>query len=215
MTPPDRDSAPLFHLPGMAGVSSDRGRIIDAAANMVTADGNLELSWDKVAAASGVPLVTIHPLFPSADALLAATLTLTDARNATAYYSDANSLGWRGMDSYVRLMQAVVSQPGAIKIYSRLRWEAVDRKHAAHEWLNQHREISYETLMRAVETGVERGEMLPEIDARQVAETMLGISEGVQLQWLASKGKVTAANAMADYVALLRHRYATEGFKGE
>ena len=215
MTPPDRDSAPLFHLPGMAGVSSDGGRIIDAAANMVTQDGNLELPWEKVAAASGVPLETVRRLFPSADALLAATLTLTDSRNATAHYSDAHSRGWKGMESYVRLMRAVETQPGAIKIYSRLRSEAVDRKHAAHEWLSQHREISYETLMHSVETGVEGGEMLPDIDARQVAETMLGISEGVQLQWLASKGKVSAANAMADYVALLRHRYATEGFKGE
>lgn len=213
MTPPDQDRSPLFQLPVMAGFSSDRGRVIGAAADLVTAEGNLELPWELVAKRSGVHEDVVRRLFPTTDALLAATLTLVDSRNATRYYGSVDGEGWAGLEVFVALMGLVAKQEGNIKAYSRLRFEAIDPQHAAHEWLMEHREANYDVLINAVQTGIDKGEMTADINPQLVAQTLLGIAEGIQLQWLASKGKVPVQAAVRDYVDLLRSRYATENFK--
>lgn len=213
MTPPDRDRTPLFQLPGLGGLTSDRGRVINAAAGIVTYDGDHTLPWALVAERSGVSEAEVRRLFPSEDALISATMSLTDSQIFADHFDAEAGRGWTGLDNYAPLLKAASDQPGSIKVYSRFRWDALDPNHPAHEWLGQHRDLNYGVLQRAVRTGVEDGDMAPEIDAIQVSETMMGIAEGVQLQWLASGGKVDIADALRDYVRLLKGAYATDQYK--
>ncbi len=214
MSPTERNTLPQASIPGPLGRNSERGRILDAAANYLAKHGFERLPASVLAQDSGIPESRLKQHFPTEEALFASTLNLVDAKNISAYFAGAQGRGWAGLEAWAPLLDAVVHQPGALQLYSTMRAQAGDREHPAHGWVTTHRDLCVDVLQHAMLTGIDAGEIDPSIPVDLVAYQMIAMTEGVQLHWLSSGGRAKQGEPIRAFVENLRYRYGVPPHQG-
>ncbi|MDR2255145.1 MAG: TetR family transcriptional regulator [Arthrobacter sp.] len=205
---------PQASIPGPLGRNSERGRLLDAAADHLAEHGFERLPAAALARAAGVAEERVRQHFPTEEAMFASALTLVDARNISAYFAGAQGRGWAGLEAWAPLLDAVVHQPGALQLYSTMRAQAGDSEHPAHGWVSTHRDLCTEVLQHAMLTGIEAGEMAPSMPVDLIAYQMIAMTEGVQLHWLSSGGRAQQGEPLRAFVEDLRYRYGLPAREG-
>ena len=190
--------------------TSPRARIVEAAVEYLTEHGFHELPAAEVAKLAKVNESVLHELFPLEDSLYAAALNFTDVRNLSAYFAGDAGRGWTGLYGWVELMRAVPLQPRVFEVYTRMCSASGDQESAGYDWVTSHREVCYEVIDHAVETGIADGTMDPDIAKLDISHDLLGIADGVGLHWIGTEGRIDIGGAVQDFVELLEYRYGVK-----
>ncbi|WP_394162945.1 hypothetical protein [Galactobacter valiniphilus] len=184
-----------------------RARAITAFARHLKGGGIPDFSFPAMAKAVRLTEEQLGELFPSADVLAAAAMSRLFAEADQQFFSGNDGRGWVGLGNYAALMRDLEPKRGAVSMFVRLRVEAADPEHPAHEILDELRNRNIEALESIFRGGVEDGVMRPELDPRRMALATLGLIEGSQgLKQVIDEG-VDVAGTFEEFVELLKLKY--------
>lgn len=207
MTPSNAGSGVSNGLMG-APALTPRARAITAFARHLKGGGIPDFSFPAMAKAVRLTEEQLGELFPSADVLASAAMSRLFAEAEQQFFSGNEGRGWRGLENYIALMRDLEPKRGAVSMFVRLRVEAADPEHPAHEILDELRNRNVEELESIFKGGVEDGVMSAELDPRRMAFATLGLIEGSQgLKQVIDEG-VDVAGTLEEFVELLKLKYA-------
>jgi len=176
-----------------------RLEIVEAAAAVFAARGYAGGSLRQVAKDIGVSVTSVMHHFPSKEILLEAVLDHADTEAVRAADLDASRDGLRG--TIGRLVRDGQSHPNLLRLLAILSSEASAPEHPAHSWFVQR----YERVESSVGDWIAADPDLdvPPADQRALARRVVGLWDGLQLQWLLRGGFDLAGELDAGVAALL------------
>ncbi|MFC8371273.1 TetR/AcrR family transcriptional regulator [Streptomyces sp. CB02400] len=184
-----------------AAADARRTAILDAATAGFARGGYLNSSLARIAADAGTSATVVLHHFGSKEKLLMAVLEAREERN---YLKVHGSVPHDDVREQFRAVLALathnLTEPGLIELFAKLSVEATDPAHPAHAFFT----TRYEGAARALATGLRgalaAGRLRPGTDPDQVAREVLAVSDGLQVQWALSQGRL---DFVADYRAYL------------
>ena len=121
--------------------------------------------------------------FGSKENLIIAVLQERDVRDVAASMSDAGSTESLG-DGIIRSVTRTKASPGLARLYTAFAAAATDPAHPAHGFFRQRYKAIRQTTQRELEIAIREGRLDPAIDVKIASQQILGILDGLQLQWL-------------------------------
>ena len=172
--------------------AAKREAILDAALAVFGEVGLHGASLREIASRVGVSHQSLMHYFPTKNELLMAVLRRRDERLRRHFNDDAGmSIG-----ELITLAEDNVRMPGVIELYNMASAEATNDEHPAHAYYAEfYQSIIAATarfLRRAADQGVLREGWTPQSAARAI----LGMMDGLQLQWLYDREEVNVAQTM-------------------
>jgi len=183
-----------------------RARILGIAFEMMAEKGYRGTSIAQVAARAGISQSGLLHHFPSKQALLIAVIDHRQETDSRLLVDADGELlhGWTAFASLTELVRHNGTRPQVVRMFVTLCAEAMDPEHPAHDWIQGHYADGERTLTAAIEAGVADGSMRADIPATTIARLTLSIMDGLQLQWLASEGRLDMAEQFDAYVDHLK-----------
>ncbi|GAA1907584.1 TetR/AcrR family transcriptional regulator [Lapillicoccus jejuensis] len=142
----------------------------------------------------------------SKEALLAEVLRLRGREDAAVAAAD-EAVGFAVLDRLEHVVALNTTRPGLIRLYVTLSAEAVDPEHPAHDWLLEHLEAVREAVSGALRRGVAAGTVRPGTPVDTVAQLVVAVLDGLQVQWVADPGSIDMVRAARTAFAALRAPY--------
>ncbi|MFJ9085501.1 TetR/AcrR family transcriptional regulator [Streptomyces sp. NPDC102384] len=162
-----------------------RAAAIEAAAELFGAAGYRGATFKDVAAKLGMTAAGLTYYFPDKDALLAAVLDERDRPAVTEGTALPPSPSRTDITDHVmRILTENITHPGLAELHCVLSAEATSIEHPAHEHFRDRYRKARELLTDAFEASIARGEIRSSVPPRALATLLLGVLDGVQLQWL-------------------------------
>ncbi|MEO7350250.1 MAG: TetR family transcriptional regulator [Terrimesophilobacter sp.] len=169
-----------------------RQAILDAALEVFGEVGLHGASLREIASRVGVSHQSLMHYFPTKNELLMAVLRRRDER-LRRHFSDE---GGMSIGQLIVVAEGNVKVPGLIELYNMASAEATNEEHPAHEYYAEFYENLIDSmslfLSRAHEGGFLRAGWTP----KTAAQAILGMMDGLQLQWLYDRENVNVAEAM-------------------
>lgn len=157
--------------------------IVDAAAQLFAVRGFRGTSIAAVAAEVGLTDAGVLHHFPTKRALLAAVLersTVDSLGDAKAVFAPGGVAALRGLADWGDVMERQRHQTG---LEVTLGAESIDPDADLHEFFVKRYRTVLRWLTKAVQQGIDRGELRSDVDARQEAIALIAFLDGVRLQW--------------------------------
>jgi len=179
--------------------AAKREAILDAALEVFGEVGLHGASLREIAGRVGVSHQSLMHYFPTKNALLMAVLRRRDER-LRSHFDDAQGMS---ISELVSLATDNVRSPGVIELYNMASAEATNPEHPAHAYYAEFYESiiasSARYLQRAADRGVLRDGWAPDTAARAI----LGMMDGLQLQWLYDRDNVHVADTLRLLISVL------------
>lgn len=179
--------------------AAKREAILDAALEVFGEVGLHGASLREIAGRVGVSHQSLMHYFPTKNALLMAVLRRRDER-LRSHFDDAQGMS---ISELVSLATDNVRSPGVIELYNMASAEATNPEHPAHAYYAEFYESiiasSARYLQRAADRGVLRDGWAPDTAARAI----LGMMDGLQLQWLYDRDNVHVADTLKLLISVL------------
>ncbi|MFJ4620711.1 TetR/AcrR family transcriptional regulator [Streptomyces sp. NPDC088812] len=184
-----------------AAADSRRAAIIEAATLHFARAGYLSSSLAKIAADAGTSATVIVHHFGSKEKLLMAVLVAREERNYLRVHGAVPHDDVREQFRAVLALAAHnLTEPGLIELFAKLSVEATDPAHPAHAFFVTRNEGAAGALAASLRAALAAGQLKPDIDPDQIAREILAVSDGLQVQWAISRGRL---DFLADYRAYL------------
>jgi hypothetical protein len=113
-------------------------------------------------------------------------LEANDAVQLATVRTDETALGF--IDSAIALARRNLNSREAVRLLAVLAAEASAPEHAAHDWFTQRYDRIRATITEAVDDDIAAGRLPAGIHAADVAPQIIGLWDGLQLQWLIDPG---------------------------
>ncbi|HEY9498124.1 MAG TPA: TetR family transcriptional regulator [Terrimesophilobacter sp.] len=179
--------------------AAKRQAILDAALAVFGEVGLHGASLREIAGRVGVSHQSLMHYFPTKNELLMAVLRRRDER-LRRHFDDEDGMS---LAELISLAEDNVGMPGVIELYNMASAEATNEDHPAHAYYAEFYESIIASnaryLQRAADRGVLREGWTPESAARAI----LGMMDGLQLQWLYDRDDVHVAETMKLLVSAL------------
>ena len=179
--------------------AAKRQAILDAALAVFGEVGLHGASLREIAGRVGVSHQSLMHYFPTKNELLMAVLRRRDER-LRGHFDDEDGMS---LAELISLAEDNVGMPGVIELYNMASAEATNEDHPAHAYYAEFYESIIASnaryLQRAADRGVLREGWTPESAARAI----LGMMDGLQLQWLYDRDDVHVAETMKLLVSAL------------
>lgn len=104
-------------------------------------------------------------------------------------------------DAFLDLAEQHEADPTFIRFFTTLAAESLNPEHPAHEWFLDRYERLRVGLASAIRSEQEAGRMRADLDAERVAELLLAILDGLELQHLLD-GRVTITAPLRSFLSL-------------
>lgn len=179
-----------------------REEILDATVKVFAGSGFHGGSIRDIAERVGISQAGLLHHFANKEALLEAVLTRRDEL-ATERMGAQATTGAGLLDALVELSAYNQTTPGLVALFTVLSGEATAADHPGHDFFRRRYDDLRALIRDAVRRGQQDGELRPDLDAEQVARTMIALLDGLQLQWLYDPTFELATPARA-YVDSLR-----------
>jgi AcrR family transcriptional regulator len=168
-----------------AKTEARRAEILRTALDAFAERGFQGSSLRDIADAVGLSPAGILHHFSTKEALLAAVLAEKDAESV-AHFDGAHGLGV--LDALRGVVQANLAQPGLIRLFTTLSAEAINEEHPAHEYFQLRYAGARELIAEGLRQGQQDGDVSATIDVAMAASLLIGIMDGLQMQWLLNEG---------------------------
>lgn len=159
-----------------------RAEVIEKAIAAFAERGFTGTSMREIALAVGMTQQGLSHHFPSKEALLEAVLAHRDATGVEHHKAAHRSV----MGTLRAIVEENSSSPGLVQLSVMLAAEAITPSHPAHEFFQEHWSGAREVFTRLLARGQAEGEVRTDLPAEELAVVLVGLFEGIQLQWLAN-----------------------------
>lgn len=184
---------------GMAGPTgrspkgaARREAILDAALAVFGEVGLHGASLREIAGRVGVSHQSLMHYFPTKNELLMAVLRRRDER-LRQHFADEGGMSIREL---ISVAEDNVGIPGLIELYNMASAEATNEEHPAHEYYAEFYESMIDSMAQFLERAEERGVLRDGWTAKSAARAILGLVDGLQLQWLYDREDVRVAQTV-------------------
>ena len=160
-----------------------RREIVDAALDVLAVSSFQNSSLDEIARRVGITRQGLLHYFGSKDNLIIAVLQERDTRDIAAGLGAAHSSQSAG-DAMQRSVDRTQASPGLARLYTAFAAAATDPAHPAHEFFRHRYDDIRETTRRGIEAAISERRVDPAVDAGTASQQIVGILDGLQLQWL-------------------------------
>lgn len=172
--------------------AAKREAILAAALEVFGEVGLHGASLREIASRVGVSHQSLMHYFPTKNALLMAVLRRRDERLRSHF----NDEGGMSLSELVSLAEDNVRSPGVIELYNMASAEATNAEHPAHAYYAEFYESIIASHARYLRRAVERGALREGWTPETAARAILGMMDGLQLQWLYDRDDVHVAETM-------------------
>ncbi len=179
--------------------AAKREAILDAALAVFGEVGLHGASLREIASRVGVSHQSLMHYFHTKNELLMAVLRRRDER-LRQHFADE---GGMSISELISVAEGNVKVPGLIELYNMASAEATNRAHPAHEYYAAFYESLIESMSLFLARAEERGVLREGWTAKTAAQAILGMMDGLQLQWLYDRDNVNVADAMNLLVSTL------------
>ncbi|MFC8798756.1 TetR family transcriptional regulator [Promicromonospora sp. NPDC057138] len=184
---------------GAGAKSAERRRSIVEAAHAVFAERGYQAgSFQEIADRVGMSQTGLLHYFPTKSELLLAVLHRRDEITVDAAPESEGLI-----QGIVGRARANESLPGVIELYSVLCAESTTEGHPARSYfVGRFAEIrtTYAAELRALQA---EGRVRPGVDPERAAASLVGLWDGLQVQWLLEPERIDVATCLRDYLELL------------
>lgn len=180
-----------------AKTAERRAAITAAARDVFAAHGFRSGSVQEIADRSGISQSAVLHHFPTKEDLLLAVLADRDARG------DDLSEGLALEDGVLAQATHNAEAPGIIELYTTLCAESTSPEHPAHRYFAERfrrTRAAFGEQFRELERA---GRLRPGVDPELAGAGLVGLWDGVQLQWTMSPDEVDVAAALRHYLDLV------------
>lgn len=193
-----------------AGSEDKKARILAEALTLFSTRGYVATSLADIARASDISKAGLLHHYSSKDQLLAAVLEERDRRTLSRL-PGGDARAEAALDAWVEMVAHNQRHPDGVALYTAMSAAVIDADHQAHPWFREHLLGAISYLVDALERGKTMGEVRPGAPSEQIARKLVGLSDGLQVQWLCSRadgGKdVDMREVMAGMVADVKDRW--------
>jgi AcrR family transcriptional regulator len=159
-----------------------RAEIVASATSVFSARGYRGGSLREIAKQLDMSLTAVVHHFPSKSELLVAVLEDADSAHADSFQADSRNEGVAyAVLQYVRRN---VDRPEMLRLLALMAAESSAPDHPAHEWFRRRYDLTIGTLAIAVRRDQEEGRISSVRDPQGIAESVVALWDGLQLQWL-------------------------------
>lgn len=177
-----------------AGTQARREEIVRAASRTFAAKGYRTGSLADVAEQVGITHAGVLHHFGSKEQLLVAVLQQRDDDGVRDLEGQHIPGGVELFRHLVRTVRANAARPGIVQGYTVLVGESVTQGHPARDWVVQRFAVLRGQVADAVQ---EIGPHVPRADAVRAADAVIGVMDGLQVQWLLDPDAVDLPDATA------------------
>ncbi|MFH5824756.1 TetR/AcrR family transcriptional regulator [Georgenia sp. AZ-5] len=174
------------------GSEDKRERILHEAFDLFARRGYSATSLNDVARAADISKAGLLHHFESKEALFSAVLERRDAADMAGMEAFDGDV-WAFLDLWVDLVERNAGKPGMVGLYTAMAIGGVDADHPAHPWLHHHFLRAIDQTAEHFERGKVGGVVAPDAPSRELARTLVALSDGIQLQWLCARADAAAA----------------------
>jgi AcrR family transcriptional regulator len=157
-----------------------QAEVIEKAMAAFAERGFTGTSMREIALAVGMTQQGLSHHFPSKEALLEAVLTRRDEISVEHY----RSLGLSVPDTLRAIVRDNVGKAGLVQLSTMLSAEAISPNHPAHAFFQQHWVAARSVFAGLLVRGQEDGTIRDDLPAAELATLLVGVFEGLQVQWL-------------------------------
>jgi AcrR family transcriptional regulator len=159
-----------------------RAEIVASATSVFSTRGYRGGSLREIAKQLDLSLTTVVHHFPSKSALLVAVLESADSAHADSFQEDSRNEGVAyAVLQYVRRN---VDRREMLRLLALMAAESSASDHPAHEWFRHRYELTIDMLAIAIRRDQEEGRISNARDPQGIAESLVALWDGLQLQWL-------------------------------
>ena len=164
-----------------------RERVLQAAARLFSRRGYSGVSIADVALAAGVSKAGLLHHFSSQEELFTQVLARRDVEDARAAPGESAQDMWAALEWWVGIVERNVGRRSLVSIYTAMTASVLDAEHPAHDWMVGHLGGTINDLVDMVEQGKADGAVRPDAPSHLIARTLVALSDGLQVQWLADQ----------------------------
>lgn len=186
-----------------AKTADRRAEILDAAIKVFSESGFHGGSLREIAEGVGMSQPGLLHHFANKEQLLEAVLTHRDDL-ARDRMGPELPTGVALIEALIELTAFNATTPGLVALFTVLSGEATAADHPGHQYFRQRYAWVRELTEEAVVEGQARGELRADLDATEVARTMIALLDGLQIQWLYEDGGFDMTVPLRSYVRGLR-----------
>lgn len=169
-----------------------REAILDAALAVFGEVGLHGASLREIAGRVGVSHQSLMHYFPTKNELLMAVLRRRDER-LRRHFADE---GGMSIGELIALAEDNVRMPGVIELYNMASAEATNDEHPAHAYYAEFYERIIDSTVRYLRRAADRGLLREGWTPQMAARAILGMMDGLQLQWLYDRDDVHVAKSL-------------------
>jgi AcrR family transcriptional regulator len=181
-----------------------RERIIDAAATKFAEEGYSQTSLAEIAREAGITTPGLTHHFPTKQHLL---LAIADRRfNLATALADATLPDTDGLGPLrlmLRISEMFAEHPELTQLFVLVSSEAADPSSAAHTLYEERYGRVVSELAESFRAGVDNGWLRADIDYDAVARECIAVSDGIQLQWVITRGAVDLVGIIRNHLQRL------------
>ncbi|MBO4253285.1 TetR/AcrR family transcriptional regulator [Streptomyces griseorubiginosus] len=185
-----------------------RAEIIGSATAVFSSRGYRGGSLREIAKQLDLSLTAVVHHFPSKSDLLVAVLENADFASGDSFETDSREKGVA--HAVLRYVRRNLQRPEMLRLLALMAAESSAPDHPAHQWFRDR----YERVVAGVASAIRRDQDMGRIsnsrDHHEIAQSLVALWDGLQLQWLIDPRRDLAARMTAALEDLLGTRVPTE-----
>ncbi|MEU1338972.1 TetR/AcrR family transcriptional regulator [Streptomyces sp. NPDC005827] len=179
-----------------------RAAAIEAAAELFGSAGYRGVTFKDVADKLGMTAAGLTYYFPDKDALLAAVLQERDHRATVPGTAFAASSSREDVvDNVMAALAENIEHSGLAELHCVLSAEATSEDHPAHAFFRHRYRAARKLLAKALGKAAAEGGIRSGLSPEAQAILLLGVLDGVQLQWLLDPDEVDMRETVSAFLA--------------
>ncbi len=159
-----------------------RAEIVDSATSVFSTRGYRGGSLREIAKQLDLSLIVVVYYFFSKSALLVAVLESADSAHADSFQADSRNEGVA--HAVLQYVRRNVDRPEMLRLLALMAAESSASDHPAHEWFRHRYELTIDMLAIAIGRDQEERRISNARDPQRIAESLVALWDGLQLQWL-------------------------------
>ncbi|MGJ3190105.1 TetR/AcrR family transcriptional regulator [Paenarthrobacter sp. FR1] len=182
-----------------------REAILDVASEKFREVGYYRTAMTRIASDVGLSEGGLLHHFPSKKHLL---LAVAQRR------FESTSRGWEELEAgvgdsdpfaaMIASTERFVSEPGLIQLFVLVMSEAAEPASPAHALFSDRYDRAVSSLASLLQRRAEAGDIRADIDAVAIAQECIAVSDGLQLQWVISDGRIDIVERIRDFMDRLQ-----------
>lgn len=177
-------------------------QILDAALDLFSARGFNAVSVADLATRVGMTQAGLLHHFPTKADLMLAVLQERETRNSLDEERDLNA-GADYVTSFINRLEENEKNPVLVQLFAVLSAESLSVTHPSHEWFVQRYEKTVADMTNAISEMIDEPRLPAGATAETVARWVIGLADGLRLQWLLNPEALSRHQTVRQFVQLL------------